>query len=370
MSGLCRHLLRAAVLPVLVSISSIAWSQTTSFTYQGKLTDNGSAASGNYDFRFTLWDASANGNQIPVGAPITLTRSGVSVVEGAFTVQLDFTSSAFPGADRFLEISVKHPADGSYTLLTQRQQITSEPYSLRALSAPFGGVTGGTNTSGLIIGSGGTLTATGTGTIAATSAPAGALTGTTLAASVTGSSLTSVGTLTALTINGSLNMTTHAITNVTTPVSGADAANKSYVDSAVAASPASAVGTFLLGRHFPNSNATAPYYLPLNGAGGILNTSTNPDRQADLYIPKAGIIETMRVDTFGTFASSATYTLYRNGAATAFTCTIAANPSNCASTGSLAVVAGDRLHIRIEGFAGMLPSSASGFIMYTGVHIK
>jgi hypothetical protein len=34
-----------------------AQAQTTSFTYQGRLTDGGTAANGNYDLQFTLFDS-------------------------------------------------------------------------------------------------------------------------------------------------------------------------------------------------------------------------------------------------------------------------------------------------------------------------
>ena len=37
----------------------------TAFTYQGRLTDGGSPADGEYDFRFRLYDA-ASGDRLPV----------------------------------------------------------------------------------------------------------------------------------------------------------------------------------------------------------------------------------------------------------------------------------------------------------------
>src|SRR5437870_47295 len=42
----------------------------TGFTYQGRLTDGGSPASGQYDLQFTLYDTPTAGNQ--VGTAITL----------------------------------------------------------------------------------------------------------------------------------------------------------------------------------------------------------------------------------------------------------------------------------------------------------
>ena len=45
------HLSLACVM-LLVSFIGYASGQTTQFTYQGKLNDNGNAASGQYDFKF------------------------------------------------------------------------------------------------------------------------------------------------------------------------------------------------------------------------------------------------------------------------------------------------------------------------------
>jgi hypothetical protein len=111
--------------------SSIAINaQTTAFTYQGKLTDNTSVGNGTYDLQFALYDALTGGNQVGT----TQTHTGVMLNRGFFTVDLDF-GSQFPGADRWLEISIKKPSDLSYTTLNPRQKINSVPYAARALSA-------------------------------------------------------------------------------------------------------------------------------------------------------------------------------------------------------------------------------------------
>ena len=49
-----RLLLGSALLALIVSDSASA--QTTIFTYQGKLNDNGNPANGPYDFQFKLFD--------------------------------------------------------------------------------------------------------------------------------------------------------------------------------------------------------------------------------------------------------------------------------------------------------------------------
>ncbi|MEO8135007.1 MAG: hypothetical protein ABI831_13620 [Betaproteobacteria bacterium] len=127
----CRNLSKLIVVLALLLGANAACAQTTTFTYQGRLTDNGTAADGNYDCQFALFDASGGGAQI--GAP--LTRTNVVVANGVFTVQLDFGAGAFPGANRFLEIGVRITGGGSFTTLSPRQQITAASYGIRTLSA-------------------------------------------------------------------------------------------------------------------------------------------------------------------------------------------------------------------------------------------
>jgi hypothetical protein len=106
----------------------------SSFTYQGQLKDGGNPANGQYDFGFSLYDASISGTLVTT--PITLTNQMVS--DGLFTVPLDFGSSAFDGNGRWLEIAVRQTGGGSYTTLSPRQPITPAPYALFALkTAPY-----------------------------------------------------------------------------------------------------------------------------------------------------------------------------------------------------------------------------------------
>src|SRR5262249_2091632 len=124
-------------MPFMLSILMIAnavysFAQTTSFTYQGKLTDSSAPANAFYDFVFTLWDASTSGNQI--GSPVTVQNT--AVVDGIFTVTLDFGASAFNGGNRFLEISVKPTGSPALpTLLSPRQQVLSAPYAIKSLGS-------------------------------------------------------------------------------------------------------------------------------------------------------------------------------------------------------------------------------------------
>jgi len=119
----------AAARPSSASIS-------TSFTYQGRLTDGGTPAEGNYDFEFKLYDASSEGNQI--GS--TVIKADVPVTDGLFIVALNF-GPVFDGSIHYLEISVR-PADSgpAYTVLDPRQPITAAPNAIFAGSASWNGL--------------------------------------------------------------------------------------------------------------------------------------------------------------------------------------------------------------------------------------
>jgi hypothetical protein len=121
---------------IVLACAWAALAQTTSFTYQGQLPDSVTPANGTYEIRFTLWDAVAGGTQQPQPAPVVITRSNVEVNARAFTVPaLDFGANAFPGAGRYLEISVRRNSRDPFITLSPRQQITATPYAIRSLTA-------------------------------------------------------------------------------------------------------------------------------------------------------------------------------------------------------------------------------------------
>ena len=101
------------------------------FTYQGRLTDGGEPANGTYDLRFYLYDAASGGAQ--VGPEII--KEDVVVVEGVFTVQLDFGAGVFDGDALWLDIAVKPGASGAFTTMNPRQALTAVPYALHASTA-------------------------------------------------------------------------------------------------------------------------------------------------------------------------------------------------------------------------------------------
>src|SRR5437660_65424 len=120
----------ATVLAFLLAATS-AFAQTSSVTYQGRLTDGGAPANGSYDVQFAVFESLSGGTQI--GS--TQTLNTVAVSNGVFTVSLDFGTNSFSGANRFLEISARPSGAGSLTLLTPRQPVTATPYAVRSANA-------------------------------------------------------------------------------------------------------------------------------------------------------------------------------------------------------------------------------------------
>lgn len=123
----------AIILAVGVS-ATFASPLGTEITYQGRLNDGGAPANGDYDFVFQLFDAETNGNQV---GDLVLIEDW-PVVDGLFTIPVDFGASAFGGEQRWIDIMVRPGAGGAHTPLTPRQPITAAPVAQYALSAPGG----------------------------------------------------------------------------------------------------------------------------------------------------------------------------------------------------------------------------------------
>ena len=132
-TSLCRSLIPLGSLCAAVNAAS---AQGTAFTYQGRLSENGSAANGLYDLRFRL-SADALGN--------TLISSNaffddLPISNGLFTVTLDFGAALLDGSDRWLDIAVRAgESAGAYTTLTPLQPLTAIPYAIRAATAAAAG---------------------------------------------------------------------------------------------------------------------------------------------------------------------------------------------------------------------------------------
>ncbi|MFQ5806598.1 MAG: hypothetical protein ACE5I3_09125 [Phycisphaerae bacterium] len=108
----------------------------TVFTYQGQLKEGGIPANGDYDFVFRLFDDPSAGSQVGGDYPV----DDWLVIDGLFTVQLDFGTGVFTGDALWLEVSVRPGASGdTHTVLSPRQPLTATPYALYALDGPGSG---------------------------------------------------------------------------------------------------------------------------------------------------------------------------------------------------------------------------------------
>jgi hypothetical protein len=103
--------------------------QGTAFTYQGRLSDNGTPASGSYDLQFGLYDAETKGELVGT----LITNAPVAVSNGLFTALLDFGAGVFNGSPRWLEIGARtNGAVTPHAVLVPRQLLPATPYAIHA----------------------------------------------------------------------------------------------------------------------------------------------------------------------------------------------------------------------------------------------
>jgi type VI secretion system secreted protein VgrG len=126
---------------IVLGLAAAAAPVGTAFTYQGRLTSNGTPASGRYDLQFTLYDAVTNGTV--VAGP--LTNTVVNVSDGLFHVSLDF-GSVLDGNARWLEIAARTNGAAVFTNLSARQPLTAAPYASYAPSAGTAALASGVST--------------------------------------------------------------------------------------------------------------------------------------------------------------------------------------------------------------------------------
>lgn len=144
--------------------SAAAASLGTAFVYQGHLSDGREAATGVYDFRFTLYDAPIS--ETPAWEPVTtnapiqaermasrgvavghpIATNNVVVSNGFFGVALDF-GPVFGGDARWLGVEVRPSGEVSFSALRPRQLIAPALQSLFAVSAGRAGYADNAGTS-------------------------------------------------------------------------------------------------------------------------------------------------------------------------------------------------------------------------------
>lgn len=116
---------------VVLFAASIASAEMlgTAISYQGDLKDGGEPANGIYDLEFRIFDVDTGGIEV---VPV-VSLDDVPVVDGIFSVELDFGIDPFMGDQLWLEIRVRRGADaGGFTQLLPRPKITPAPYALHS----------------------------------------------------------------------------------------------------------------------------------------------------------------------------------------------------------------------------------------------
>ena len=121
------------LLPLLFAMARLAQAQSSAFTYNGRLNDNGAPANGNYEITFSIYDAEDGGNLVagPQPQPVT----SIAIANGLFTVRLDFGAGVFTGPARWIEMNVRKVGEVNFTTVVPRVELTSSPYAIRAQSA-------------------------------------------------------------------------------------------------------------------------------------------------------------------------------------------------------------------------------------------
>lgn len=138
MKSFTLHALTLAVALSLVALAHRpARAQGTAFTYQGRLDNGSSPASGLHDFVFRLFDAASGGAQ--VGSTVCV--DNLNVMDGVFTTELDFGQQFATTAQRHLEIEVRSDTGlpcgdvTGFVMLSPRQHLTAAPMASHAGSA-------------------------------------------------------------------------------------------------------------------------------------------------------------------------------------------------------------------------------------------
>ena len=132
--------MRATRTVILAAACAVGWthfaaeagSVNTTITYQGQLKEEGVPLNGTVDLEFKLWDAPVEGEL--AGEPVAIRE--LEVVNGLFTVPLDFGPGAFTGDARWLEVGVRSDSSADHTVLSPRQALSATPYAHYALSSP------------------------------------------------------------------------------------------------------------------------------------------------------------------------------------------------------------------------------------------
>ncbi len=112
---------------VLAGLTTQLNAQSTAFTYQGRLDQNGQPATGIYKMTFRLFQSNSG------GAPLTnFPVSSVPVTNGLFTVDVDFEGARFLTGEAWMDILVATNGSSNYTPLEPRTRLAPAPKAFYA----------------------------------------------------------------------------------------------------------------------------------------------------------------------------------------------------------------------------------------------
>jgi len=315
-----------------------AFGQNTTFTYQGRLNDGANPASGMYDLRFAIYDASSAGTQ----QGNTLTNTATAVSNGLFTVTLDF-GNQFPGANRWLEIGVRPNGVGGFSTLTPRQPLTATPYAVRAGNAANAASVSGSIAASQL-----------TGTISSNNIGAGSISSVMLATGAVGSNQLASGAVTTGAVaDGAVtsNKLALAATWLARTIPNPSAATEDFFGSAVAALGSDRI---IIGEPNDDTGANNSGVVHLFHADGTrLITLTNPAPSSQARFGVAAV--TLGVDRLivgadrgGASSGGMAFLLSTNGAVLS-TFTNPASSSLDSFGSAVAAVGADRILIGAYG---------------------
>lgn len=128
------------VILLIISTTTLSAPVGSRFSYQGQLQFNDVSVTGTYDFKVELWNQAIGGSFF--GSALEI--ADVEVVDGVFTMELDFTDAPFTGDDWFLKIQVREGAStGGYITMSPKQRINATPYAIQADFLAANGATTG-----------------------------------------------------------------------------------------------------------------------------------------------------------------------------------------------------------------------------------
>lgn len=121
-----------SILTVVLFVVFTGHAAAQSFSYQGRLGDNGAPANGAYDIAYSLYTDEAGGTAV-----ISEVALGVQVTDGLFTALFVFPDGTLTPATRWLGLGVRAQGGGAFTAITGRTFLAAAPFASVDLNEPW-----------------------------------------------------------------------------------------------------------------------------------------------------------------------------------------------------------------------------------------